>query len=328
MRSPEQDLAGGGGLLQTGRDVHRVAGHDLLVARAGHHVAGVHPDPAGERHPVVAVELRVQRLERRAHLARGADGAQRVVLVDLRHAEDGHDGVADVLLDGAAVVFDRRPHRVEVPLHDPTDRLGVERLTHRGGAGDVAEHDRDRLPDLVRGPLGGQRCGAVLTELRPVPVLVSARLASQHVGSLERRRAGRDDRVLTPLGPPPMHLTHFDIRWRHQLPAGDSLRTSSGGGIHWTTPWEGNVSDCERSRGSFLHGGSDPLRRGTLGRSQPSRETRRRAARSPSKSTPWTQSVIEPGTIIATTSLWCGSPSLSPCGRHLEGREGRAERVL
>ena len=75
---------------------------------AGHHVAGVHADPAGERHPVVAVELRVQRVERRAHLDRGADRAQRVVLVDLRHAEDGHDGVADVLLDGAAVVFDRR----------------------------------------------------------------------------------------------------------------------------------------------------------------------------------------------------------------------------
>ena len=45
----------------------------------------------------------------------GAHGAERVVLVDLRHAEHGHDGVADELLDGAPVVLDRRPHRVEVP---------------------------------------------------------------------------------------------------------------------------------------------------------------------------------------------------------------------
>ena len=150
----EQDLARCRRLFQASRDVDGVAGDDLLVAGAGHHVARVHSDPAGQCHPVVAVQLRVQRIERQAHLARGANRAHRVVLVDLRHAEDGHDGVADVLLDGAPVVFDRRPHRLEVPLHDATDRLGVEGLAHRGGAGDVAEHDRDRFANLVL----GRRC--------------------------------------------------------------------------------------------------------------------------------------------------------------------------
>ena len=184
----EQDLAGGRGLLEARRDVHGVAGHDLLVAHPGDDVAGVHPDPAGERHPVVAFEIRVQPLERRAHLARSANRAQRVVLVDLRDAEDGHDGVADVLLDGAPMMFDRRPHRLEVPLHDAAYRLRVERLAHRGGADHVAEDDRDRLADLVRRRLRGQRRRAVLTELRLVAVLMSARFASQHVGRLERRK--------------------------------------------------------------------------------------------------------------------------------------------
>ena len=36
-----------------------------------------------------------------AHVAGGAHRAQRVVLMDLRHAEDGHDRVTDELLDGA-----------------------------------------------------------------------------------------------------------------------------------------------------------------------------------------------------------------------------------
>ena len=39
---------------------------------------------------------------------RRADGALRVVLVHDRRAEDGHDRIADELLDGAAVVLEHR----------------------------------------------------------------------------------------------------------------------------------------------------------------------------------------------------------------------------
>ena len=55
---PEEDLARSRALLQTSGDVHRVA-HDHGIGGAGDHLTGVHADPAGEAHAVVAVELRV-----------------------------------------------------------------------------------------------------------------------------------------------------------------------------------------------------------------------------------------------------------------------------
>ena len=59
----QQHLAGRGRLLQTGRDVHRVAGHQPLVGArvAGHDLPGVHADARGEPDAVVALEVGVQR---------------------------------------------------------------------------------------------------------------------------------------------------------------------------------------------------------------------------------------------------------------------------
>ncbi len=68
--------------------------------------------------------------------------------MDARNPEDGHDGVADELLDRAAVAFDRGTHRVEVALHDVSERFRVECLTHGCRADHVAEHDRDGLANL------------------------------------------------------------------------------------------------------------------------------------------------------------------------------------
>jgi hypothetical protein len=46
-------------------------------------------------------------------MSTAAGGPEGVVLVELRDAEDGHHGVADVLLDGAAVTLDGAAHRLE-----------------------------------------------------------------------------------------------------------------------------------------------------------------------------------------------------------------------
>ena len=51
------------------------------------------PMPAGEPNAVVAFELAVEVCERRAHVGRGSDGAERIVLMELRNAEHGHHGV-------------------------------------------------------------------------------------------------------------------------------------------------------------------------------------------------------------------------------------------
>ena len=72
----------------------------------------------------------------------GAGGAQRVVLVRHRRSESGHDGVADELLDGAAVTSQRRGDDLEVALEHPPERLGVERPGQRQRLDDVDEDDR------------------------------------------------------------------------------------------------------------------------------------------------------------------------------------------
>jgi hypothetical protein len=134
-RLADQHLVRRGRLLQPRRDVHRVAGREPLLG-AGHDLAGVDTDPP----------LDPQLRERVAHLDRRAAGAQRVVLVSGRHAEDGHHGVADELLDRAAMPLDDRFHPLEVAREQCPQRLGVGRLAERRRADHVAEEDRDDLP--------------------------------------------------------------------------------------------------------------------------------------------------------------------------------------
>ena len=119
--------------------------------------------------------------ERVAHLDRRADGAQRVVLVHHRHAEDGHDGVADELLHAAAVALDDPLHPLEVACEQRAQPLGIERLAERGRAGQVAEENRHRLallPGLRRA--GGEREPTLLAEPRALAVLVPTVRTKRH----------------------------------------------------------------------------------------------------------------------------------------------------
>jgi ring-1,2-phenylacetyl-CoA epoxidase subunit PaaA len=88
-----------------------------------------------------------------------------------RHAEYRHHGVADELLDGAAVPLDHIAHRLEVARHDVSQALRVEALAERGRAGHVAEDDRYRLPYLARRRRGRARLAAARTEARAFGVL-------------------------------------------------------------------------------------------------------------------------------------------------------------
>jgi hypothetical protein len=73
--------------------------------------------------------------------------------VNLRNAEDGHHCIADVLLDRAAMPSDHERHLVEVAQHQLPSGFRVEQLGEWGRAGDVAEEDRYRLPELGLGAL-------------------------------------------------------------------------------------------------------------------------------------------------------------------------------
>ena len=84
------------------------------------------------------------------------------------HAEDGHDRVADELLDRAAVALDGAAGGGEVAVEHAPQRLGVERLRELGRLDEVGEKDRDRLAPLLDHERSGERRleRGVLTEDR------------------------------------------------------------------------------------------------------------------------------------------------------------------
>ena len=121
--------------------LRRVAGVDLARVDAG---ADADPDP--ERR----LELVVQARELAAELDGRPHRAQRVVLVHDRDPEDAEDGVADELLDRAAMALEHRPRRLVIARPDAPERFRVELLAKRRRVRDVAEDERDRLPDHER----------------------------------------------------------------------------------------------------------------------------------------------------------------------------------
>jgi hypothetical protein len=177
----DQDLARLRRLLEPSGHVDGVSGGQPLL-RSGHHLAGRDADPA----------LDAQLRERVAHLHRRPRGPQSVVLVHDRHAEDGHDRVADELLHRPSVPLQNDLHAPEVAGEQRAQSLGVELLAQRGGAGHVAEEHRDRLPLLaLRGRLreGGS---AGVAEARALGNLVAAARAGGHgEASLRLRRVRR-----------------------------------------------------------------------------------------------------------------------------------------
>jgi len=88
----------------------------------------------------------VERLDGVEHLQGGPDGPQRVVLVCLGGAEDGHDGVAEVLVDVTAVGLDDPAEFGEQVADDPLDGLRVATLGERGEPGEVGEQDGEGSP--------------------------------------------------------------------------------------------------------------------------------------------------------------------------------------
>ena len=138
-RAPHQHVARLRRLLQPRRDVDRVTGRKALLSPR-HHLPGHDADPP----------LQPELGQRVTHLRRRPYRPQRVILVQHRHAEHGHHGVADELLHAAAVPLHDRLHPLEIAREQRPQPLGIERLTQLGRAGQVAEQHRHRLALLLR----------------------------------------------------------------------------------------------------------------------------------------------------------------------------------
>ena len=178
-RRTEQDVARLRRLFQPRRHVDGVARREPLLG-AGYDLTRRHADPPRD------AEIG----EGFAHLGGRPHRAERVVLVHDRDAEHGHHGVADELLDGAAVRLHDRPHAVEVAGEKRPKRLGVEPFSEAGRAGDVAEEHRHRLARLAWDGQVLERRRAVGTEAEVACELPAAARAGRHARSL-RTLSGR-----------------------------------------------------------------------------------------------------------------------------------------
>ncbi len=147
-RLAHQDLAQGRRRLEALRGVHRVTDDrvralHVVGEQPGDHLAGVHADAQRQADAVLAIEVVVEAHDRGLHRERGMDRALGVVLVRDRRAEDGHDGVPDVLVDRALVSLDLPCQGAEVRAEDAAQLFGVELLRERRGAREIREQDRD-----------------------------------------------------------------------------------------------------------------------------------------------------------------------------------------
>ena len=113
-RRPHEDLAGAGLLLQPRGDVDGLAGRERRVGVVRHDLARLEANAGLEAELAHRVDDREGR----------PDAALGVVLVRLRDAERGHDGVAGELLDDAAVRDDAVRDAVEEPRHLPAPTSG------------------------------------------------------------------------------------------------------------------------------------------------------------------------------------------------------------
>ena len=139
--------------LEAAGGVDQVPGDHSLV-RGAHRdgcLAGEDSCPEVQLQPGVAADV--------AHvgdeLEPGPDRALGVVLPGDGRAPDGHDGVADELLDGPAVALDGQAAGLEVAGKELAHCLGVTAGGEGGEADEVGEQDRD-VPALGGGVHSGR----------------------------------------------------------------------------------------------------------------------------------------------------------------------------
>ena len=112
-----------------------------------------------------------------AQTKRGVAGALRVILVRDGRAEERHDAVPRVLVDGPLEAVHTVARDLEVAIQDRVPLLGIDLLSQRHGAGDIREEHSHllalalqgglRLENPVGEVLGGVSAGVALRNLRP-----------------------------------------------------------------------------------------------------------------------------------------------------------------
>ena len=189
LRSHDQ-ASGRCSRLKPRRGVDDIAhGQGVTVSRhadGDHRLAGVHCCARGQVERMLSVQLAdpLEDTQARPH------GTLGIVAVRDGRAEDGHDCVANELLEHATVLFDSplRLRVVELQLLAYVFRIGPIRACCE--ADEIHEQDGDELPLLTRRARVFQRRAAAAAEARPCWVRFTAARATTRSlvdGSLNAR---------------------------------------------------------------------------------------------------------------------------------------------
>ncbi len=157
----EQDRPRHGHLLHAGGHVGGLADGGVVhvqIAADGAHddLAGVQADADLDGDALRAADLLGVALDRLLHPQRGIAGADRVVLVGERRAEERHDPVAHDLVDGALVAVDGLHHALEHGVEELARLLGIAVGEQLHRALEVGEEHGDLLALALQGGLGGE----------------------------------------------------------------------------------------------------------------------------------------------------------------------------
>ena len=171
-----------GDRLETGSRVDDIPNDALPLAASAHHrFAGVDPDAHGEVETLVLfVELVNGGLDSQTY----PDRPLRVILVGGRHPEDGHDAIADQLLDGAVVALNLFAYSPVVRHQAGPDVFRVGLVGFCGESHQVSEQNGEE-PSLL-GCGGGEGGAAIGAEDGVFHVLFPARWAVRHGKTLRQ----------------------------------------------------------------------------------------------------------------------------------------------
>ena len=146
--------------------------HAQVVADPPHDdLAGVQAHPHRELEPALAPHVFGERAELARQIQGGRTGALGVVLVGDRGAEERHDAVAGVLVDGPLVSVNAARKDPEQAIEQAMPFLGIDALRELHRAHDVGEEDGDQLALAPERALGRKNL------LDEMPRRVGARLA-------------------------------------------------------------------------------------------------------------------------------------------------------
>jgi hypothetical protein len=154
----DQDRSRHGHLLHPGGHVGRLPDRGVVhpeVGTDGAHddLARVEPDADVHRHTLPSPQLvRVPRCPL-LHPEGGVAGPHRVVLERQRRPEQGHDAVAEDLVDGPLVAVDGVHHELEDGVEERPGLLGIEVGEQLQRALDVGEEHGDLLALALEGRL-------------------------------------------------------------------------------------------------------------------------------------------------------------------------------